>query len=509
MFKIIDRLIDGVSMYRLILYYLIGLLVAAVVLSFFKVLVFNPYYIIISSLILVGSAWFFNYMLSYIFDAPINPESSIITGLILALIISPDFSNGFFSATFLLAATGLAMASKYIFAIKERHIFNPVAIAVVLTALGPHQTAGWWVGSAVLAPFVLIGGIILIRKIRRETMVIIYFAVSLIVTIIYALIDHNSVMLNLKDAILTSPLLFLGFVMLTEPLTSPTDKKHQNIYGAIVGALIPPQVHLFSFYTTPELALIIGNVYGYIFGPKSKLFLYVHQKLKIARDTLDFIFIPDKSLAYQPGQYMEWTLPHNKADFRGSRRYFTLASSPTESTLRIGIKFYDRGSSYKQRLLESDNDTLLIASHIAGDFVMPDDPNIQLAFIAGGIGITPFRGMIKYLIDRKEPRDIVLLYFVSEKDDLAYQEIFDMARKKLNIKVYYCLSRSNLNINSNDGYINTRLTRRAVQQLVPDYLDRRFYLSGSTTIITNADKILKELGVSRDKIVKDYFPGYL
>ncbi len=507
MMKLFDKLFDGFNMYKLLIAYLLFILGGAVVLSFFKVLNYNPYYLILSTTLLVFFAWLFNYILSYFFDAPINPESSLITGLILALIISPVYQS-FTSITFILAVTGLAMASKYILAIKERHIFNPAAVAVALTAFGPRQTASWWVGSAYLAPIVLVGGIILIRKIKREEMLIYYIVTSLIVTVIYSIIDKSNIITDLKNAILTSPLLFLGFVMLTEPLTSPTNKKNQRWYAVIVGGLIPPQVHFLNYYTTPEIGLLIGNVYGYIFGPKSKLFLYINQKIKIARNTIDFVFMPDKPLKYLPGQYMEWTLPHDKADFRGSRRYFTLASSPTEKSLRLGIKFYDQGSSYKKRLIDGDRNTLLIASHVSGDFVMPKNKSVKLAFIAGGIGITPFRSMIKYLIDKNEKREISLLYFANDQDDFAYKEIFEEAREKLNIKTYYFMSSKDSKLFGQYSY-RSLLSEKLIEQLIPDYTERKFYICGSNGMITAADDVLTNLTVSKKNVVNDYFPGYL
>jgi Na+-transporting NADH:ubiquinone oxidoreductase subunit NqrB len=76
--------------------------------------------------------------------------------------------------TFLLAASGLAMASKYILTINKKHLFNPVAIAVALTALGPRQSANWWIGTSVMLPYVLIGGVLLVRKIRRGRMVFLF-----------------------------------------------------------------------------------------------------------------------------------------------------------------------------------------------------------------------------------------------------------------------------------------------------------------------------------------------
>ena len=507
MLKFFDKIFDGFNMYKLLISYLSVILLAAVVLSFFKVLAYNPLYLILSTGLFVFFAWLFNYLMSYIFDAPVNPESSIITGLILALIITPTYQS-FTSITFIMAVTGLAMASKYILAIKERHLFNPAAVAVFLTAIGPRQSASWWVGSAFLMPIVLIGGIILVRKIKREEMLIYYVVASLIVTSVYAVIDKTGVVVSVKNAVLASPLLFLGFVMLTEPLTSPANRKTQRWYAVIVGALIPPQVHFFSYYTSPEIGLIIGNIFGYLFGPKTKLFLYIDKKIKVAKNTFDFIFIPDKSLNYLPGQYMEWTLPHDRTDFRGSRRYFTLASSPTESNIRLGIKFYNDSSSYKKKLIDGDQDTLLIASHVSGDFVMPKNKDEKLVFVAGGIGITPFRSMIKYLIDKNEKRDVILLYFASSSDDFAYKEIFEEARKKLNIKVFYFMSLDNAKL-FGDYSFKGIISGDLIKKMAPDYLNRKFYICGPTPMLAATNDILVGLSIPKKKIVKDYFPGYI
>ena len=507
MLKFFDKVFDGFNMYKLLILYLSVILLGATVLSFFKVLAYNPLYLLLSTSLLVFFSWLFNYLMSYIFDAPVNPESSIITGLILALIITPTYQS-FTSITFILAVTGLAMASKYILAIKERHLFNPAAVAVFLTSIGPKQSASWWVGSAALMPIVLIGGIILVRKIKREEMLIYYVVASLIVTTVYAVIDKSGVITSLKNAILTSPLLFLGFVMLTEPLTSPSNRKTQRWYAVIVGGLIPPQVHFLSYYTSPEVGLLIGNIFGYLFGPKTKLFLYINKKIKVAKNTLDFVFIPDKPLSYLPGQYMEWTLPHDRTDFRGSRRYFTLASSPTESNLRLGIKFYNDSSSYKKKLIDGDEGTLLIASHVSGDFVMPKNKSEKLVFIAGGIGITPFRSMVKYLIDKNEKRDITLLYFAGNSDDFAYKEIFEEARAKLKINVFYFMSQDDAKTFGNYSYKGV-ISGDLIKKMVPDYSQRKFYICGPTAMLTATNDILLGLSLTKKKIVKDYFPGYI
>jgi ferredoxin-NADP reductase/Na+-translocating ferredoxin:NAD+ oxidoreductase RnfD subunit len=504
MLKSIDKFLEKITMYRLLLYYLIGLIVVSVFLSAFKDLHYNPFYIVISAAILLIACWFINRVFAYIFEAPINPESSLITALILALIITPTPTG--FNILFLLAASGLAMASKYLITIKGKHIFNPAAFAVVLTAIGPRQTASWWVGTALMLPFVLIGGLLLMRKIKREKMIAGFFIATTLSTILYAYVSKVSVSSNVHNMIFSSSIFFLGFVMLTEPLTSPSISKKQTWYGALVGFLLPPQVHLFSYYTTPEIALVIGNVFSYLISPKIKLFPVLKEKRKIANDTADFIFDPKSKFNYKPGQYLEWTLSHDGTDSRGSRRYFTLASSPTEPDIRIGVKFYDKGSSFKRALLDANKDSLIVATQLAGDFVLPKDPSTKLVFIAGGIGITPYRSMIKYLLDTKQKRDIVLFYSARTSNDFAYKDVLEEARRELGIKVYYLISDEDRQVPNKFvkfGRINPNMLNG-----VDDYLSRVFYISGTPQMVKDVKKMLIQQGIPGKHIKTDHFSGY-
>ena len=505
MLRAVDRLIDSITMYRLLLYYLIALLAIAIGLSAFGDLHYKPLYIAISALILVAACWIINKVFSYIFDAPTNPESSLITALILALIITPNPTG--YGILFLLAASGLAMASKYLITIRKKHIFNPAAIAVTLTSLGPRQTASWWVGTAVMLPFVLAGGMLIMRKIRRERMVLSFFAATFVSTILYSILARASVITSLHSMVFSSSIFFLGFVMLTEPLTSPPTANKQTWYAAIVGFLLPPQVHIFNFYSTPELALLIGNAFAYLVSPKTKLFPVLTQKLKIATNTAEFIFNPGRKFAYQPGQYLEWTLEHTGTDSRGSRRFFTLASSPTEPDLRIGVKFYDKGSSFKEALLDVDQDTLIVASQLAGDFVMPKDPTKKLVFIAGGIGITPFRSMVKYLIDTNDRRAVTLLYSARTEADMAYKSVFEEARSSLGINTVYMVTEGNATVSS-PHTVASSITSRLIKSSVPDYPERIFYISGTHAMVNGMQDILSGLGVPKHQIKTDFFPGY-
>ena len=500
----IDDLLDRITMYRLVLYVLIGFIAIAEVLSFFNLLSFSPLSLLISTVFLVIICWATNAILASIFAIPANVESAYITALILALIIDPISSPG--GLPFLGWAAILAISSKYILSIRNMHIFNPAAIAVVITSFALGDSASWWVGTASMLPAVLIGGVLIVRKLRQSEMVLLFIAASLVTVCIISLVQGLSLTKELRLLLVESPLFFFATIMLTEPLTAPPTQKLKNIYGVIIGILFIPQMHVGPVYSTPELALVLGNVYSYIVSPRLKVSLKLRRKGKISSDIVDFVFKPSQKLVFQPGQYMEFTLGHPKPDSRGNRRYFTLASSPTEENLRLGVRFYENSSSFKQALYRIDARTNMLAGQIAGDFTLPRDPEQKLVFIAGGIGITPYRSMLKYLLDTGQRRDIVLFYVNRTVDEIAYKDILSQAQTKLGIKVFYTLTNTNA-IPRNWSGLSGRINEQMILKAVPDYDERTFYLSGPPGMVRVYENVLKNMRVRHDQIKKDFFPG--
>jgi ferredoxin-NADP reductase len=280
-------------------------------------------------------------------------------------------------------------------------------------------------------------------------------------------------------------------------MTLPPTKILRICYGALVGFLFAPQIHIGSLYFTPELVLVAGSVFSYLVSSDKKLILNLEKKAELAPGIYDFEFSSDQALAFKPGQYMELTLEHPEQDSRGIRRYLTIASSPTERQIRLGIKFYNNPSSFKKFLMLTSPGKKIVASQLAGDFTLPRDKNKKLVFIAGGIGITPFRSMIKYLLDTNEKRSIVLFYLNKTRDDFAYKDIFDKAVLQLGIKVVYSI----VDIPSASYY-------QAITKEVPDWQERFFYISGPPSMVSAFETNLKKIGVKKSQIKTDYFPGF-
>jgi Na+-transporting NADH:ubiquinone oxidoreductase subunit NqrB len=176
LFAPIDNQLDKLTSYKLVLYFLYTLIGWTVVASFFGEVSFKWYYVLLSTALLVIVCRISNQLISRRLNIPVNKESDLITALILALILSPAHTvNGFL---ILIIAGALAMLSKYILVISRWHIFNPAAFGAFAIGLLFHQYASWWVGASFITPVVFIGGLLVLRKMKRFIMVIAFEIVA-------------------------------------------------------------------------------------------------------------------------------------------------------------------------------------------------------------------------------------------------------------------------------------------------------------------------------------------
>jgi glycine betaine catabolism B len=271
MFNWIDSYINKTKLYQLVLICLAGVFSLALIFCFLGILPYDSAALLFSLFVILSSCLAVNAIFALTFKANSSIESVVITALILVLIITPASNTNLFSNFFpLVWAAVWAMASKYILAINKKHIFNPAAFAAALTALTINQSVSWWVSSIYLLPVVAIGGFLIVKKMRRFDLIAVFLAVALIAILVPSFFSGSNPLSALEKTLVYTPLIFFAVIMITEPRTMPQKKVPRLLFGALIGFLFSPSIHLGSFYFTPELALLAGNVFTLLVRPRAK-----------------------------------------------------------------------------------------------------------------------------------------------------------------------------------------------------------------------------------------------
>jgi ferredoxin-NADP reductase len=224
------------------------------------------------------------------------------------------------------------------------------------------------------------------------------------------------------------------------------------------------------------------------------------------RDIKTFrLAVRGQQVEYDAGQYFYVTI---KVGGQDAEHHFTISSSPTETAKQHYLAFTKRitSSDYSQALDRMKPGDWVKLEGPEGEFTLPPG-KARLAFVSGGIGITPLRSMMRYTADKGLEHDIVLVYANNVWDNIAFREELDeMAAARRGIRVEYVLSGPDFP----PGWKGKRgfITKEIISDLVPDYRERTFYLSGPVKMVLSLEDQLSGIGVSPDHVKRDYFPGY-
>ncbi|HEY1063978.1 MAG TPA: FAD-dependent oxidoreductase [Candidatus Saccharimonadales bacterium] len=223
---------------------------------------------------------------------------------------------------------------------------------------------------------------------------------------------------------------------------------------------------------------------------------------KALTDTItSFSFEPEQPFDYTAGQFIELYLEGHVEHRHTAMREFTLSSSPHEDVITVTTRVGKAAHSPFKRAL----DKLEIGAQVSisqpwGDFVLPKLLQTPLIFVAGGIGVTPFRSMLEWLTYTDESRPIKMIYNVKNEDDIIFQETFNHADQHVTIVVD--------EPSAAWGGERGPLTAEMICGLEKPSDDTLIYLSGAESFVQRIQKELLALGVSNQQIVLDEFQGY-
>lgn len=219
-------------------------------------------------------------------------------------------------------------------------------------------------------------------------------------------------------------------------------------------------------------------------------------------EALTFIFTSDSPLDYKPGQHVVLRLPHENPDERGIIRTFTLSSSPTQEGI-VSITTKQGISSFKKALFSLSAGATIEARGPAGNMYLLENEVGQHIMLAGGIGITPLRSMIKYAFDKKLTLPITLLYSNKTPEEIVFkQELNMIVQATLTIKIIYTITQPK------DGLPGRRIDEAMIKEYCPDIPNAIFYIAGPTGLVEAMLTLLTGMGVPQEHVKFEKFSGY-
>lgn len=236
--------------------------------------------------------------------------------------------------------------------------------------------------------------------------------------------------------------------------------------------------------------------------------IHLKERRPETADVMSFIFdLGGQQLEYRPGQILHYELDALVfPDERGNRRHFTISSSPTEE----GIVMFTtkmRGSGFKETLRQMPIGDELTCESLEGEFIMREgETRLRHVFIAGGIGITPYRSILRYSADMNESINAHMLYFNRSSADIVFRrELEGIARQMPTFSFVNVLTEPEEGWKGEQGKLDEAILRK----LLPDPDDGSFYwVSGPPGMVSTCRELLKQIGVKDQSIRTDRFMGY-
>src|ERR1039458_8216154 len=228
---------------------------------------------------------------------------------------------------------------------------------------------------------------------------------------------------------------------------------------------------------------------------------------EVAEGTMAFRFEKPSGWTFKAGQYLDMTLlDPPETDSEGNVRSFSIASAPHEETLMVATRMRD--TAFKRVLKTMSFGTAVKIEGPSGDLILQNEVTRTVVFLAGGIGITPFRSIVHWAAKEKLPHRILLFYSNRRPEDAPFlAELQSLERDNPRYKLIASMTemeKSHRPWNGETGLINQEMLGRHLKG-TPSPI---YYIAGPPAMVKGLHEMLSKAGINADDIHAEEFAGY-
>ena len=231
------------------------------------------------------------------------------------------------------------------------------------------------------------------------------------------------------------------------------------------------------------------------------------QREEVAHGTMAFHFEKPAGFEFKPGQYVDVTLlDPPPMDAEGAIRTFSIASAPCENELMVATRMRD--TSFKRVFATLPLGTQFKMEGPSGSFTLHKNTAKPAVLLAGGIGITPFRSMVRQAASEKLSQKLYLFYSNRRPEDAAFlDEMQILSQTALNFVFVPSMSemgKSSRHWAGEQGLID----RAMLLKYCPALNGPIFYVAGPPAMVSAMQQMLAQAGVNEDDVRTEEFGGY-
>ncbi len=216
-----------------------------------------------------------------------------------------------------------------------------------------------------------------------------------------------------------------------------------------------------------------------------------------------FRFRLKQNLIFKPGQFAKILFDTNNFNNRELNKYLSFSSSPQENYIEFTKKISD--SVFSQKLDSLTKGDRVSVQAPLGNCVFKDEYK-RIAFLVGGIGITPVASIASYIIQKKLDTYVDVFYSNRNSDEIAFKEELNCWQKiNSKMRVIYTLTDSGP---QKPDFLQGRINKDILIQELKEIKNTIFFIFGPPRMVSAMNQLCIDIGCTREKIKKEQFIGY-